>query len=228
MNKVIIDDISKYAKKIYPTSKILPSVITAQAILESGWGSTPLATRYNNYFGLNWYNDNVCAPYEWVEYATEQERDGKLVDSVERFCIFKNYKESVECLVRWYTLREKYADIIGNTDYVDVCRKIKSNGYATDSKYADKLIRIIVDNRLYELDETRYYRVYCGSYVSEVNAYNRVANLVEHDFDAFVKKVGDNYRVQVGAFTKRENADRCVASLKAIGYESFIEQEVIE
>ena len=55
----IADYVIKYARKY---SICVHSPIIAQAILESGYGSSTLAYKYHNYFGLNcgkkWSNDN--------------------------------------------------------------------------------------------------------------------------------------------------------------------------
>lgn len=50
-----------------------PSVIIAQAILESGYGTSKLS-KYNNIFGLNNYNDGylVNAGYVLIEVPQEK------------------------------------------------------------------------------------------------------------------------------------------------------------
>ena len=50
--KVFIDLISPLAIEDMRTSGILASVTIAQAILESGWGTSELAVNANNFFGM--------------------------------------------------------------------------------------------------------------------------------------------------------------------------------
>lgn len=48
-----VDNIAKYVKKYASSYGIsVHSPIIAQAILESGWGKSKLATYYHNYFGM--------------------------------------------------------------------------------------------------------------------------------------------------------------------------------
>ena len=47
-----IESIKDYAIKDYQTSKVLPSITIAQAILESGWGKSTLSLKANNLFGI--------------------------------------------------------------------------------------------------------------------------------------------------------------------------------
>lgn len=47
-----MENVASEAQKLYGVSRVLPSVITAQAIHESAWGKSGLATRANNLFGI--------------------------------------------------------------------------------------------------------------------------------------------------------------------------------
>ncbi|MGA4563348.1 glucosaminidase domain-containing protein, partial [Uniformispora flossi] len=47
-----MENVASEAQKLYGVSRVLPSVITAQAIHESNWGKSGLATRANNLFGI--------------------------------------------------------------------------------------------------------------------------------------------------------------------------------
>ena len=52
-NQEFIDQVAVYVKKYAAIFGIcVHSPIIAQAILESGWGKSKLATTYHNYFGL--------------------------------------------------------------------------------------------------------------------------------------------------------------------------------
>ncbi|MCD3209717.1 cell wall-binding protein, partial [Clostridium botulinum C] len=53
-----IEKVKDAAIKTQKEYKIFASVTISQAILESGWGQSELASKYNNYFGIkasdNW------------------------------------------------------------------------------------------------------------------------------------------------------------------------------
>lgn len=171
-NKVILS---------YNKYKILPSLIIAQGILESGWGNTELAREYCNYFGLKWYNDSICKPYGAVNMNTKEEYEiGHVVSVNAPFCMFDNVEQSIECLCRWYTERTKYKELIGCTDYRRACTIVKECGYATDSGYTNKLIRLIEGYNLKKFDDmvlspTKGWYVQVGYYED----YNNVVAIVE-------------------------------------------------
>jgi len=185
------------AINVYSKYKILPSLIIAQGILESGWGTTTLATEYKNYFGLKWYNDSVCRPYGAVDMNTKEEYEvGHVTEVVSAFCVFDTIEESIDCLCRWYTERTKYERLIGETDYKTACTLVKECGYATDSQYTSKLIRIIEENNLTEYD-----------------------NIVLSD------NTTKGWYVQVGYFEDYNNVISISERLKADGYDVYIKQK---
>jgi flagellum-specific peptidoglycan hydrolase FlgJ len=127
----------------YSDSKVLPSLIICQAILESGWGTSGIAQTLGNYHGMNYYNDGVTKGYSYATRTTQQERDGQLVDSVEQFCKFSDIDEELDCLYKWYE-RDKpaYKALHGCTDALKNFKLIKDAGYATSSAYTESLTRI--------------------------------------------------------------------------------------
>ena len=69
-----IESIAGYVKKYAPSYGIyVHSPIIAQAVLESGWGSTRLAAEYHNYHGLKcgtrWTGKSVNLTNEGRVYA---------------------------------------------------------------------------------------------------------------------------------------------------------------
>ncbi len=125
--------------------KIPASVILAQAIFESGSGTSELAKSSNNHFGIKcqgvWIGDTIIRN-----------------DDVENEC-FRKY-EQVEDSYRDHSLflisRKRYASLFNysSSDYKAWCYGLKKVGYATYPNYAEDLIRIIEDEKLYELDRT--------------------------------------------------------------------------
>lgn len=222
----------------YKTEKILPSMIIAQAILESGWGQkSELATKYNNYFGLKWYaTDTVCNNYKSVVYGTwEEYKQGVITNVDSLFCSFISIEQCMECLYRWYN-RPKYLSLHGVKDYKESCNIVRKCGYATDYQYTTKLIKLIEDNNLTEWDKKGFnsideslYRVQCGVFQVIENAKKLATNLKKDGYDVCLKKVLINgvimYRVQTGAFIGRNNAVKLSDNLKLKGYQVFITTE---
>jgi peptidoglycan hydrolase-like protein with peptidoglycan-binding domain len=143
-----INSIKEGAFKGYADYGILPSLTIAQAVLESGWGSSQLSVRANNLFGIkafsNWRGDKITLP------TTEWYGDKKHVINAD-FRTYESLNESIEdhnkvlAAERYKTARECY-------DYREACRRIYECGYATDPEYPQKLIRIIEVNKLYKFD----------------------------------------------------------------------------
>lgn len=148
MDKKFIETIGNAAKKDAKTNGILPSLTIAQAILESTWGTSELATEANNLFGIKVSENWDGEVYE--KLTTEYIDDKK----VEVFCYFKKYKSIEESILdhNKFLQRSRYNNILWQTDYKKACQLIYEDGYATDPNYACKLIQIIEDNALTEYD----------------------------------------------------------------------------
>ena len=90
-----IADIAGYVKKYAGLYGILVfSPVIAQAVLESGWGESRLASQYHNYFGLK------CGT-RWtgrsVNMRTQEEyREGTLASIRDNFRVFDSMEEGVK------------------------------------------------------------------------------------------------------------------------------------
>jgi flagellum-specific peptidoglycan hydrolase FlgJ len=133
----------------------IPASITlAQAIVESNAGTSPLAVEANNHFGIK------CKHYWKGEtyYQKDDDRDqeGRLIDSCFRKYddIEASYIDHSNFLV--YTLHYRPLFDHDRRDYSSWARGLKECGYATDRRYADKIIQTI---KKYGLDELDYYVV---------------------------------------------------------------------
>lgn len=128
------------------------SIKLAQGILESNSGRSTLALKANNHFGIK------CGKY-WTGQTHHREDDdyvnGKLIKS----CFRKFSKPDISYIAHSDFLtnpgsqyRYGFLFDLDPTDYVSWARGLKSSGYATDPKYADKLISVIEKYELYKYD----------------------------------------------------------------------------
>jgi peptidoglycan hydrolase-like protein with peptidoglycan-binding domain len=145
-----INSIKEGALKGYEAYGIIPSLTIAQAILESGWGSSQLSVRAKNLFGIkafsNWRGDKIALP------TTEWYGDKMQVINAD-FRTYDSFNESIEDHNKLLA-DERYKPARQCSDYGEACRKIYECGYATDPEYPEKLIRIIEENKLYEFDNS--------------------------------------------------------------------------
>lgn len=153
-----IEAVSEPAVKDWLERKImLPSVVIAQAILESGWGKSELAVNAYALFGIK---KNGWTGKTYIKSATEQRPDGTYyeVDNTE-WRAYNSWAESIIDHNNYIATRElsngtlRYKHIIGNTDYKDVCKLLKECGYATTLTYPEKLIELINKYNLTQYDE---------------------------------------------------------------------------
>ena len=188
-----------------------PSVVIAQAILESGYGTSKLS-KYNNIFGLNNYNDGYLVNAGYVLIEVPQEKNGKLYYNYEKMATFDNLMDCIKSLKKWYT-RPKYIENL-NEAGIDSTRQIiaiKKSGYATDSRYVDKIVDIIKRHNLTQYDTL--YTIQCGAYSIESNAIAEVKRLNKlFKTNQFYIDYSDYYRVY---YNKTHSKNNCLEWLNA-------------
>ena len=133
---------------------VLPSITAAQAILESGWGSSELAKApNNNLFGIkdseDWNGEIVTVP-------TQEYVNGDYITVNAAFRKYTSWNDSVVDHAKFFTSTEwrknNYRKVVNETDYHIAAQELKNAGYATDPSYPGKLIRLIEAYKLYEWD----------------------------------------------------------------------------
>ena len=119
------------------------SITLAQALVESGAGSSPLARHANNHFGIKCHNDWTGEKYY---------KDDDLVH--ECFRAFPSAEDSFRAHSDFLRDRAHYRSLfeLDPTDYKGWAHGLKQAGYATDPHYAGKLIKVIEDYELYRYD----------------------------------------------------------------------------
>lgn len=128
-----INDLTCYALE----SDALPSITIAQAIIETGYGKfNKLKT---NVFGIKGRG---------IKSGTKEFVDGKFIRIKSEFQWFKSYQDAFD---RHSQILNRYA--IEGRDYTYWANRIQDCGYATDPKYAEKLIKIIEIHELHRLDK---------------------------------------------------------------------------
>jgi len=123
----------------------IPASITlAQACLESGDGTSRLAREGNNHFGIK------C--HDWKGKTIYQDDDAKN----ECFRKYNQASESFKDHAEFLRYRSRYAFLfdLKSRDYKAWAEGLKQAGYATNPQYANLLIKIIEDYKLYQYDQT--------------------------------------------------------------------------
>jgi len=145
------EKINRYIKKYAPAAtknmrffKIPASITLAQGILESGYGEGTLAKNANNHFGIKCHKD-------WKGKSIKHDDDEKN----ECFRSYKNPLRSYRDHSLFLVDRDRYSSLfeLNRKDYRGWALGLKAAGYATDPKYADKLISLIERFKLTRFDE---------------------------------------------------------------------------
>ena len=147
--KKIADCVDKYA---YLYGIEVHSPIIAQAILESGWGKSGLASKYHNYFGLkcgsSWKGKSV-------NMATKEEyKVGTLTNIRDNFRVYDSMEAGVKGYFEFINTK-RYANLKGVTSPEEYVKRIKADGYATSSTYVNNIMRVIRDNKLTRFDRKK-------------------------------------------------------------------------
>ena len=144
------DAYQKYINKYAPTAVsemkrtgVPASITLAQGLVESAAGQSTLASKSNNHFGIKCHSD-------WKGKKTYKDDD----KANECFRVYSNatasFKDHSDFLR--YQDRYKFLFDLQPTDYKGWARGLKKAGYATDPKYAEKLIKVIEDYDLAKYD----------------------------------------------------------------------------
>ena len=128
------------------------SVTAAQSILESGWGASKLAVEQRNFFGFKCVAQRPgpiakgCAEYPTTECTPECQ------PAVAHFRVYESMTDSFRDYGRLITTSKYYAHALPFAEDADAFITEVAKRYATDPKYAGKVIRLMVEHDLYRLD----------------------------------------------------------------------------
>lgn len=162
-NKEFIERIGILAVEDMKRTGVLASVTIAQACLESGYGSSELATQANNLFGMKENLSGNTWESAWDGYRTytkvtqEQDENGNTHELTTRFRKYVSFTESVRDHSLYLLGAKKgnklrYEGLKGETNYKKAISIIKNGGYATDINYESKIISLIEKYQLSDYD----------------------------------------------------------------------------
>ena len=151
IGKVVVNETEKRITK--GEKWVLPSVVIAQGALETGYGKSALMSKANAFFGIK-------ATKTWKGKAynanTKEVIDSKELNTNAVFRAYDTVADSVHDYEKLICNNKRYKKAVCNVDYVSTASNIAKGGYATDPKYADKIISIIEKNNLRRCDMIIY------------------------------------------------------------------------
>lgn len=188
---------------------VLPSVVVAQAIKESGFGTSELAVNANALFGIK---QNGWTGRVYVKDATEQNADGSYrTDPNALWRAYCSWEESILDHNTYLSERKvgnqtepNWKDVIGCENYILAVQYLQGAQfpYATSKTYEESL----------------------------VNDYIEKYNLTQYDEIELEQTAPDGYLfvIQAGAYKSLSNAKALQSRLGKMGVESLINKYRIE
>lgn len=137
--------LTPYAEEAGRRLGLPANAILAQAALETGWGEhvirRPDGSSSHNYFGIKagsgWTGDVVQVPT--TEYI-----DGRAVTVQAAFRAYETPLEGFRDYIDFLGENQRYRDVLASgSDAVRFARELERSGYATDPRYAEKIISIL-------------------------------------------------------------------------------------
>ncbi|HIV58217.1 MAG TPA: sporangiospore maturation cell wall hydrolase GsmA [Candidatus Stackebrandtia faecavium] len=131
------------------------SVTVAQAILESGWGGSELATEAKNYFGMKCH-DKQPGPIavDCMKVDTHECDDDDCWGTKAYFRVYDSMSDSYKDHGQYLKENPRYAAAFAHSDDADrFIKEVHRGGYATDPKYTDKIVSLMKEYDLYRFNE---------------------------------------------------------------------------
>lgn len=133
------------------SNKLYASVAMAQAVLESGYGTSSLAQEAHNLFGIKADSTWKGATYT---KSTKEVINGRTVTINASFRKYASIKDSIADYAKKLESRAQYANAFApkSANYVASIKAIKAGGYATSTTYVGSIINCINSNGFFKLD----------------------------------------------------------------------------
>jgi LysM repeat protein len=166
----------------------VPACITlAQGMLESGNGNSALCKNANNHFGIKCHK-------EWSGETYTMDDDS----ADECFRKYETALDSYSDHSLFLFSRSRYSNLfeLPINDYKGWCYGLKAAGYATDSKYPERLIELIEKYKLQELNINEntpkqnfpaYDNVKSNMSIRDVYRFNHIRFVIAKENDSFYK-----------------------------------------
>lgn len=143
--QAFIKKMAKPAVRVYrENGQVLPSIVIAQAILESSWGTSALFLQANNPFGVKGSYQGSTKRFPTTEYVNNKK--------ITVNAYFRDYPTLTAAILDHDTLLKQSYFKQTVTDYQTAAKLLQQNGYATDPHYARKLTNLIATYNLNEYD----------------------------------------------------------------------------
>ena len=123
---------------------MLPEAVLCQSAIESGWGSSLLASKYNNYFGIkagsSWKGDYVNLP-------TKEYVNGQYITINQKFRRYSSFTASVKDYISFLKGNARYKNVFAQKSVLGQLQALQNAGYATAPNYANVIYGTYLSNK---------------------------------------------------------------------------------
>ncbi|MFF0825496.1 glycoside hydrolase family 73 protein [Brevibacillus sp. NPDC003359] len=152
MDAAFIELVAVQARKSYLNYRLFPSIIIAQAILESGWGKKVPVDPATGRSSYNLFGIKGTGPAGSVTIESKEVENGTTVTRTSQFRAYENYQQSMDDHTQ-FLLKPAYKNVLTATTPAQAAQALEEAGYATDPAYAEKLTRLIQTYNLSQYDQ---------------------------------------------------------------------------
>lgn len=142
--RAFVEEMLPHAQAASRKTGVPVELMMGQAALETGWGKSQIkmvdGQPSYNLFGIKatGWSGKVA------EVMTTEYRNGIANKQSERFRAYESYTQSFEDYARLISSNPRYKDALQQQgDIQGMANAIQRGGYATDPRYADKLVRVM-------------------------------------------------------------------------------------
>lgn len=126
------------------TTGVPAELILAQAALETGWGRHEITTRNgNNSHNLFGIKAGSHWKGETTDIVTHEYINGRRTQVVDTFRVYDSFEHAFTDYASLIGNNPRYAGVVQAPTAEQAARELQRGGYATDPRYADKLVAVM-------------------------------------------------------------------------------------
>lgn len=147
-------DIAPTVQEVAEAYGVRPSLVMAQAALESDYGQHLLAVKYHNLFAVSAQPGNKPVTLKYKRYFVNEWQT-----EIGQFAVYKSWDDAIYDyfdLLKSGKIRNSegaYDIMVSNKGYKKPAQALQDMNFSTDPNYASKLINIIEENSLTTYDK---------------------------------------------------------------------------
>lgn len=142
--RAFLDRLSQPAQAASKATGVPAELILAQAALETGWGEREISTRdggnSHNLFGIKagagWKGDTTVI-------TTHEYRNGQRQQVRDEFRVYDSFEDAFTDYADLISKNPRYTGVTDAQSAPAAAHALQTGGYATDPRYADKLISVM-------------------------------------------------------------------------------------